>query len=597
MSSRKTDASEPTRDDGPAGTYEHLDTLVASQHSFPPFRFLFPPLTKARTKRAVDSVFANQRQDTLAKKDTITHKPGTPGSPFPDPARTELNEDAFNRGLGEHSALRHDEWKLRMRQTADAINKILTTQGTEGANDLPPASLEYMGLALKPTPSEMDVPMPMPWALPLKERVGLSGLDLLNAEIAGFAQHMQCTPYEEKARQAVQRQAFCLVRLQTPPNAYCYGFGSQKTGMAFPFSDLDYGIGSDDQSASGESVDQNPLGDNETQQQVMDVVTTALKDDSSYICVLSRARGIPTINAQHTASGIDIQIVLKDKPWLQRRMLRPIFEELPHLRVLYAVLRTMLGMRGLHDVFNGGLGSYSLIIMIAACLLRRGSPVNNSSATAGEQLLYFLSFYASFDMTRQALSVGGRRVFHKHPPGEFDVQSRIDSAKRRNAWARAAQWNMGVRRPLQPYLLCLQDPADIWNDLGRKTQAIKHIQRTIEFLHLKLRAGLAEVDAAAPAGAPWRGESLLAPLVGRCHEVYHERRRKIEEYGASLEDGGRRSWGQRQPSRTNWKTRPRRAWGEKGPATAGEAPTEHADPTGTEASSARERRWGRQMSS
>jgi non-canonical poly(A) RNA polymerase PAPD5/7 len=73
--------------------------------------------------------------------------------------------------------------------------------------------------------------------------------------------------------------------------------------------------------------------------------------------------------------------------------------------------------------------------------------------------------------------------------------------------------------------MCLQDPADATNDLGKKGFAIKHIQATLEQLEKTLRHDIA--DNTRP--------SLLAPLVGSAYMLNKERRAILEEYGASVE--------------------------------------------------------------
>lgn len=76
----------------------------------------------------------------------------------------------------------------------------------------------------------------------------------------------------------------------------------------------------------------------------------------------------------------------------------------------------------------------------------------------------------------------------------------------------------------QPYLLCLQDPADPLNDLGRKGFGIKHIKETIRALELTTRKRVESNEAG----------SILAPLVGGSYALYQARRVKLEEYGHEI---------------------------------------------------------------
>lgn len=89
---------------------------------------------------------------------------------------------------------------------------------------------------------------------------------------------------------------------------------------------------------------------------------------------------------------------------------------------------------------------------------------------------------------------------------------------------------IGRLRPEQPYLLCLQDPSTPINDLGARCHAIKHVQETIKVMHAELVRSMEEYDQTNPDSKPRDGdtrESLLMPLVGRSHELYAERRKRM----------------------------------------------------------------------
>lgn len=73
-------------------------------------------------------------------------------------------------------------------------------------------------------------------------------------------------------------------------------------------------------------------------------------------------------------------------------------------------------------------------------------------------------------------------------------------------------------------MLCLRDPADITNDLGRKAIAIKHVQATFKKLCYDL-------DYAITVNTR---PSLLAPLVGSSYMLNKARRDKLRLYGAKL---------------------------------------------------------------
>jgi hypothetical protein len=57
------------------------------------------------------------------------------------------------------------------------------------------------------------------------------------------------------------------------------------------------------------------------------------------------------------------------------------------------------------------------------------------------------------------------------------------------------------------------------------------LQTTLRVFRNTLRKYLADGFPYVPDPVPWLDGSLLLPLVGRCHEIYHERRSRAEMQG------------------------------------------------------------------
>jgi hypothetical protein len=76
-------------------------------------------------------------------------------------------------------------------------------------------------------------------------------------------------------------------------------------------------------------------------------------------------------------------------------------------------------------------------------------------------------------------------------------------------------------------MLVLQDPADRFNDLGRKAFAWRHIQATFVAARDAL---LRDINAKE------RPESLLKELVGGCEEVFGPKREAAKMYARKLEE-------------------------------------------------------------
>lgn len=75
-------------------------------------------------------------------------------------------------------------------------------------------------------------------------------------------------------------------------------------------------------------------------------------------------------------------------------------------------------------------------------------------------------------------------------------------------------------------MLCIQDPAEPNNDLGRKGFGVKHIMKTLETVEKEMKKRVEENKAV----------SLLAPLVGSSFGLYQTRRMKMHDWAIGLKD-------------------------------------------------------------
>jgi non-canonical poly(A) RNA polymerase PAPD5/7 len=108
---------------------------------------------------------------------------------------------------------------------------------------------------------------------------------------------------------------------------------------------------------------------------------------------------IPLLDTRHPESQVSVQVVSANSSRLSMEYLKPQIKEDPDILSIYAVVRLMLQLRNLHDVFHGGLGSYSLIMMIIA------STKLLSGASVGEKLINFFDFYTTLDTTKQTVGL------------------------------------------------------------------------------------------------------------------------------------------------------------------------------------------------
>lgn len=134
-----------------------------------------------------------------------------------------------------------------------------------------------------------------------------------------------------------------------------------------------------------------------------------LRKNQAYVLSMIRNARYPLISLQHKASGQDVQIVLSNDTSVSRKIMQGYMDEYPYLAQLYSVVKTMLDLRGLSDVFRGGFGSYSLFMMIVASLRHMPHPRNDAAGG----LIHFLKFYSDFETKKHGISIEPTLLFDK----------------------------------------------------------------------------------------------------------------------------------------------------------------------------------------
>ena len=138
---------------------------------------------------------------------------------------------------------------------------------------------------------------------------------------------------------------------------------------------------------------------------------TKLMREHRYTYLLPRIRWAryPLISLQDRASGLDVQIVLSNDTSISREFIQRYITEYDYLPQLYSVIKATLDIRGLSDVFRGGVGSYSLFMMIVASLKHKPHPRNDAAGA----LTFFLRFWGSFRAEEHGVSIEPVEFFDK----------------------------------------------------------------------------------------------------------------------------------------------------------------------------------------
>jgi non-canonical poly(A) RNA polymerase PAPD5/7 len=217
----------------------------------------------------------------------------------------------------------------------------------------------------------------------------------LSNEIRLFLEYMKPTSAEQAARDLVTQQTREFIN-QILPDHSTEVFGSQRTGLLLATSDIDIRLFEEGTEwTEGSKLNQAPrYRVRKTLLNALTQLWNQLNTHPDYILVHLRHARYPLISMQHKPSGYDIQIVCSNDTSNSRGVTQGYLREDPDIHAIFAVAKAMFDIRGLTDVYRGGIGSYTLLIMIIAAL--KFEELKTPTTLEGK-FLAFINFYAKID--------------------------------------------------------------------------------------------------------------------------------------------------------------------------------------------------------
>lgn len=300
----------------------------------------------------------------------------------------------------------------------------------------------------------------------------------LTNEIQAYEAYMRLSPREESASELViaDVNSVALKGRETQPLNL---LGSRSTGLATPTSDFDFSITSPGYLPECRIEDTSERASSSRRKAKSEAVKALRRLLRNFVLSgkfrnpeLVLSARVPIIRCTHVATRLQVQIQTMVPYQAADEYKLASLAELPSLRPLYILLRSFLELRNLTTVFEGGLGSYSILMMIVVALKHSGGRF--APDNLGSQLMHVLDFWGNADLYAVGFSVD--------PPRAFDKQTglTLDTARMDGPQLGCIHLIQALD-PRKPYLLCLQDPANYTNDLGKNAYAIKHIQATFRY--------------------------------------------------------------------------------------------------------------------
>ncbi|KAL9033174.1 MAG: hypothetical protein Q9214_007636 [Letrouitia sp. 1 TL-2023] len=240
---------------------------------------------------------------------------------------------------------------------------------------------------------------------------------------------------------------------------------------------------------------------------------------------------IPIVRANHVLTGHEIQI--QTLPTLGPNFALSYLSEFPTLRPLYVLLYTFLEQRHFKMPFKGGLGSHSLFMLIVNALKQAHGRYDRDDVA--KNLLYVLDFYATSDLYKYGFVVDPPRIF----PKDQKALSAEEKMILHTDPVMSSFYKMRPLNPRQPYLLCLQNPANPTEDVGAKAYSIKHIQKTFSRTRNAILNDLESWENGTEQQRQEMKGGLLHPLVGANFHRIEAIRKNVERAGRPQPGAGR----------------------------------------------------------
>ncbi|XP_008798250.2 terminal nucleotidyltransferase 4B isoform X2 [Phoenix dactylifera] len=257
---------------------------------------------------------------------------------------------------------------------------------------------------------------------------------LAHAEILDFCDFVTPTPEEQASRAAAVQCVFQVIK-HIWPHSKVEVFGSFRTGLYLPTSDIDVVI--------LESKAKTP-------QMGLYPLARALSQTSiaKKMQVIAKAR-VPIVKFVEKQSGISFDISFDvDGGPKAAEFIKDAVKKMPPLRPLCLILKVFLQQRELNEVYSGGIGSYALLAMLIAHLQTqwRGQGIQQPMEhNLGVLLVNFFDFY-------------GRKL------NTWDIGVSCNSAG-----TFFLKSDKGFMKTERPYLLSIEDPQAPDNDIGRNS--------------------------------------------------------------------------------------------------------------------------------
>uniref|UniRef100_A0A8C5RUH3 Terminal nucleotidyltransferase 4B n=1 Tax=Laticauda laticaudata TaxID=8630 RepID=A0A8C5RUH3_LATLA len=303
---------------------------------------------------------------------------------------------------------------------------------------------------------------------------------------------MSPRPEEERMRMEVVNRIENVIK-ELWPNADVQIFGSFKTGLYLPTSDIDLVV-----FGKWETL---PLWTLEKALRKHNVA------DKGSVKVLDKAT-VPIIKLTDSFTEVKVDISFNVQNGVKAAyLIRDFIKKYPVLPYLVLVLKQFLLQRDLNEVFTGGIGSYSLFLMAVSFLqLHPRGDACTPNANYGVLLIEFFELYGRhFNYLKTGIRI--------KDGGSYVSKDKV-------------QKNMldGYR----PSMLYIEDPLQPGNDVGRSSYGAMQVKQAFDYAYVVLSHAVSPIAKCYPNN---ESESILGRIIRVTQEVVTYREWISKQWG------------------------------------------------------------------
>ena len=321
----------------------------------------------------------------------------------------------------------------------------------------------------------------------------------LNLEIKKFSEYVRPHPYEERLRSDLIARVDSVVRRTNNffASAEVRCFGSFAADLYLPTSDMDLVA----LSPRFLSTNVPTFGQKSSQlYMIANHITANGIAAPGTVQAITKAN-VPLVKFVDKKTGLKVDLSFDNYAGIAAlETFKSWKEEYPAMPTMVVLIKQLLAMRNLSEVFEGGIGGFTTICLVTNLLSRMTRRYHftdaNQSPEYGETLLEFLDYYGDhFDIRRTGIRM--------NPIGYFD--------------------KITTPHPRQnPDRLTIIDPNNSMNDISGGSRSIDLVMDVFRRARAQLDRRLEEVGRGQRAG-----QSILGCLLAGNYSIFEHQRQVL----------------------------------------------------------------------